>query len=97
MEGHTVLACEKDEQMLQFAVLAGAVHGRLNEETIPSCDLILLAIYPDGSATWLDENAKYISKDTLVMDPVNHFFASVSPVEFVNILIMSASTGQSMD
>jgi hypothetical protein len=38
-----------------------------------------------------------VLKDTLVMDPVNHFFASVSPDEFVNILIMSASTGQSMD
>ena len=38
-----------------------------------------------------------VLRDTLVMDPVNHFFASVSPDEFVNILIMSASTGQSMD
>ena len=38
-----------------------------------------------------------VLKDTLVMDPVNHFFASVSPDEFVNMLIMSASTGQSMD
>ena len=68
MEGHTVLAYEKDEQMLQFAVLAGAVHGKLDEISIPSCDLILLAIYPDGSATWLEKNAKHISKDTLVMD-----------------------------
>ena len=38
-----------------------------------------------------------VLRDTLVMDPVNHFFASVSPDEFVNMLIMSASTGQSMD
>ena len=68
LEGHTVLACEKDEQMLQFAVLAGAVHGKLDEISIPSCDLILLAIYPDGSATWLEKNAKHIRNDTLVMD-----------------------------
>lgn len=38
-----------------------------------------------------------VLRDTLVMDPVNHFFASVSPDELVNMLIMSASTGQSMD
>jgi len=38
-----------------------------------------------------------VYRDTLVMDPVNHFFASVSPDEYVNMLIMSASTGQSMD
>lgn len=38
-----------------------------------------------------------VLRDTVVLDPVNHFFASVSPDEFVNMLIMSASTGQSMD
>lgn len=38
-----------------------------------------------------------IIRDTVVVDPVNHFFASVTPDEYVNMLIMSASTGQSMD
>lgn len=38
-----------------------------------------------------------VIRDTTVLDPVNHFFASVSPDEYVNMLIMSASTGQSMD
>ena len=68
LEGHTVLACDKDDQMLQFAMLAGAVHGKLEENTISTCDLILLAIYPDGSATWLEENARFINQQTLVMD-----------------------------
>lgn len=68
LEGHTVLACDMDEQMLQFAMLAGAVHGKLEENTISNCDLILLAIYPDGSATWLEENARFINQQTLVMD-----------------------------
>jgi prephenate dehydrogenase len=68
LSGHTVLACEKDEQMLQFAMLSGAVHNRLTAETIPSCDLILLAIYPAGSASWLEEHARFINKDALVID-----------------------------
>ena len=68
LEGHTVLAAEQDEQMLSFAMLAGAVHEKLTCESIPSCDLILLAIYPSGSATWLEENASVISPKTLVMD-----------------------------
>ena len=68
LEGHTVYAIEQNESMLSFAMLAGAVHGKLNEETIPSCDLILLAIYPDGSASWLESNAPLIPKSTLVMD-----------------------------
>ena len=68
LAGHTVLACEKDKRMLQFAMLAGAVHGKLDEESIPSCDLILLAIYPEGSASWLEQNAPLIRRNTLVMD-----------------------------
>ena len=68
LEGHTVYAIQRNEAMLSFAMLAGAVHGELNEETIPKCDLILLAIYPDGSASWLEKNAHLISKGALVLD-----------------------------
>lgn len=68
LEGHTVYAAEKDAQMLSFAILAGAVHDKLDERTIPQCDLILLAIYPDGSASWLEHNACMISSDALVLD-----------------------------
>lgn len=38
-----------------------------------------------------------VIRDTTVLDPVNYFFSSVTPDEYVNMLIMSASTGQSMD
>lgn len=38
-----------------------------------------------------------VLKDSLVLDPVSHFFASVGPEEYVNMLIMSSMTGQSMD
>ncbi len=65
---HTVYAAEKDTAILDFAILAGAVHARLTEETISSCDLILLAIYSSGSAAWLEENGRFISKNALVID-----------------------------
>ena len=68
LSGHTVYAVEQNESMLSFAMLAGAVDGKLKEETIPQCDLILLAIYPEGSASWLKEHAHIISNNTLVMD-----------------------------
>ena len=38
-----------------------------------------------------------VIRDTVVLDPVNHLFASVTPEEYVNMMIMSVSTGQSMD
>lgn len=68
LEGHTVLAADKDESMLSFAQLSGAVHGVLTPDTMTACDLILLAIYPGGSAKWLEDNAQYVHRDALVMD-----------------------------
>jgi hypothetical protein len=38
-----------------------------------------------------------VLRDTVVMDPVNHLFASLDPEEYVNVMIMSATTGQSLD
>ena len=38
-----------------------------------------------------------VMRDSIVLDPVNHLFASVTPEEYVNMLIMSVSTGQSLD
>jgi hypothetical protein len=38
-----------------------------------------------------------VLKDTVVLDPVNHMFASVTPEEYLNMMILSVSTGQSMD
>ena len=68
LEGHTVYAIQRSENMLQFAMLAGAVHGKLTQETIPECDLILLSIYPDGCATWLENNGHLVRKDAMVID-----------------------------
>lgn len=65
---HTVLAYDSDTNILAFAQLAEAVHGTLDESSIANCDLILLSIYADASATWLEENAMHIRKDALVID-----------------------------
>ncbi len=66
--GHRVFAQDQDASILEFAQLAGAVEAPLNQETIPQCDLILLAIYTGGCIAWLEENAGKISPEALVMD-----------------------------
>lgn len=38
-----------------------------------------------------------VLRDTVVLDPVNHMFASVTPEEYINMMVLSVSTGQSMD
>jgi prephenate dehydrogenase len=44
------------------------VEAPLTLENVPECDLILLAIYPEGSAAWLEKNASLIAENTLVID-----------------------------
>ena len=68
LAGHRVYAAEKDETILAFAQLAGAVVAPLTGETIADCDLILLAVYPEGCSEWLAQNARHIRSDALVMD-----------------------------
>lgn len=68
LEGHTVYAIQRNEDMLAFAMLSGAVHGKLDETNISECDLLLLAIYPGGSAAWLEKYAHLVRKDALVLD-----------------------------
>ena len=68
LEGHRVLCSVRNQQMLSFAMLAGAVEAPLTPDNMGECDLILLAIYPDGSAKWLEENAAHIRSDALVID-----------------------------
>lgn len=66
--GHTVYATDKNTSILEFAQLAGVISSELTSANIPQCDLILLSIYADASATWLESNAEYISPSTLVLD-----------------------------
>ncbi len=58
-------------------------------------DLVgLVGITPQSYAPHLHYE---VIKDSLILDPVNHLFASVDPKEYINILIMSINTAQSMD
>ena len=68
MAGHTVCAWDTDSQTLSFAKLSGAVQLELDDQTISQCDLILLGIYPEGSARWLEGHGSLIRPDALVLD-----------------------------
>lgn len=68
LAGHTVYAQDNDEKTLSFAILSGAVRGKLDEATACKCDLVFLAVYPGDCAGWLEENGRYLRKDALVLD-----------------------------
>ena len=66
--GHEVYASDKNETILEFAKLAGVVAEKLDENTIPECELIMLAIYAGGSIQWLLDHAHLIDRNALVID-----------------------------
>ena len=66
--GHTVLGYDINESTLGYAALAEITDGVLCEETLPSCDLIFIALYPAASVEYLKNNAKFISKEATVID-----------------------------
>lgn len=67
-KGHTVLAADADAGILGMAELSGTVDGVLDPETIGSCALVLVALYPRATAAWLWEMGPNIAPETLVMD-----------------------------
>ena len=51
--GHTVLAFDTDRSTYDFAVLSGTVNGPLTDETLSTCDLILIAVIPSAAVGYL--------------------------------------------
>ena len=67
-EGHTVYGCDTNETTLGFAMLSDTLCGRLDESTLPLCDILFVALYPKEAITYLRQIAPQIGKHALVMD-----------------------------
>ena len=65
---HRVLAFDTDQSVFDFAVLSGAVDGLLSEESLSSCDLILIAVYPSAAVDYLRQHGAHIGPKPVVID-----------------------------
>ena len=66
--GHTVLAFDTDWSIYDFAVLSGTVDGPLTDESLPDCDLVLIAVIPSAAVDYLKRHAAHIGKKPVVID-----------------------------
>ena len=66
--GHTVLAFDTDRSTYDFAVLSGTVNGPLTDETLSTCDLILIAVIPSAAVDYLKQHAAHIGPKPVVID-----------------------------
>ena len=67
-EGHEVFGADLDEATLGYATLADIICARLDDGTIPQCDLIFIALYPQAAVEYLRAIAPRISSHTVVID-----------------------------
>ena len=65
---HTVYGIDLDQETMLLARLCGAIDGPLNEETLPQCDLVLVAIRPQAAVNWVKAHASQIGKSAILVD-----------------------------
>ncbi|MCL1881950.1 MAG: prephenate dehydrogenase [Oscillospiraceae bacterium] len=67
--GHTVLALDTDDSILEFAIMSNVVDGKLENDKFKECDLILIALYPTVAIKFLELSAKFMTNPkTTVID-----------------------------
>ncbi|EJW99988.1 Prephenate dehydrogenase [gut metagenome] len=65
--GYTVLETNRTRDTLEFAMMNGIVDGELTEESIPNCNLVIIALYPLATIDYLTKMAPYIANRTIVI------------------------------
>lgn len=67
--GGEVFAWNRTRSTLELAMIE-TVAGELDESTIPTCELIVLAGYPASAVEWLERYAHLVSPGAIVIDTV---------------------------
>jgi prephenate dehydrogenase len=65
---HTVFGIDLDAETMALSRMSGAIDAPLTAETLPQCDLIMIAIRPGAAIRWVEENASLIAKHAILVD-----------------------------
>ncbi len=63
-----VLAYDIDQTILDFAKMNGDIDGLLDDDNVINCDLLLVTVYPQAAAQFLEEKAPLFDSQTIVVD-----------------------------
>ncbi len=64
----TVYGYDINPAVTDYAVMAKIIDKPLDEKTIPECDYIFVALYPEGVVNYVRSIAENVRKDTVVVD-----------------------------
>ena len=66
--GHEVYAFDRDKAVVDFAMLAGDCKAAADESTLGTCELVLIALPPQASCLYLQENCQSFAKNSVIID-----------------------------
>lgn len=68
-QGYEVYAYNRTHATLELAMVE-TIQGELNDEMLGTCELVILAGYPEVSMSWLEEMQDKIADGAIVIDTV---------------------------
>lgn len=63
-----VYGCDVNRETIQQALLLDAITAELTDETLRTCDMVLVALYPGAIVEWITAHAPLFKDDALVID-----------------------------
>lgn len=63
-----VFGYDIDNKTIEKAISCGAIDGIATDETVKSCDLVLISLYPSATVKYVTDNCKNFNENTLVID-----------------------------
>ena len=65
---HTVFGYDISDSVMYHAKLIEVIDGDLTQDNVSSCEIIILALYPQDTIEYIEKNASFISPGTIVLD-----------------------------
>ncbi len=65
---HTVMGLDINETSLSQALECGAIDEKLTTDTLSSCDMVMVCIYPYKTVEFIKQNADKFKKGSMVVD-----------------------------
>lgn len=63
-----IYGCNRTEAVVDEAISANVLDGKLTENNLPKCKLIIISLYPEATIDYVKKNAHLISKDAIIID-----------------------------
>ena len=78
---HTVFGYDIDDSVVQKALLCEAIDEPLSSTLLPSCDIILVALYPSLCVEYIKAHADMFASHALVVDCAGVKRAVYAPIQ----------------